>query len=110
LNYAWRFEKDALSVIPAQEERENVVYRVKYRLAAIDGIHQAFHRSECTLSAPGSKFIEYEDITPEVLGKWIEDSSPEIENIKTELATEVEKLKSEPFTITPGLPWEGRYD
>jgi hypothetical protein len=105
--YAWDFPPDAIQVVPHLEGLVDVVYRVRYRLAAIDGIYQAYHKGEVVLLPPSSEsFLTYKEITKEVLAQWAEEAIEDIAEIKDDLNQELVRLKSEPLTAEKELPWE----
>ena len=104
--YVWDFPADAIQVIPSVDELTDIVYKVRYRLAAVDEIYQAYHKGEVSLLAPSPElFLPYKEITKELLAQWVEEAIEGFDLIKANLAQEVEALKLHPFAVEKELPW-----
>ena len=105
--YAWDFPANAIQAIPHLDGLADVIYKVRYRLAAIDEIYQAYHKGEVILLSPSPEFfLPYEQVTKELLSQWVEEAIDDIAKIKIVLDQELVRLKSEPLTTEKGLPWE----
>ena len=106
MKYVWHFSKDAIVVVPIAGDLKDVIYRVSYRLSAVDGIYQSHHKGIAVFSSPIiDSFLPYQQITKEILCDWLSKQIEGVEQIKADLASKIEDLKSEPLTETRDLPW-----
>lgn len=104
IEYTWSFP--SLDVTYNEDGLTNVVNSVYWRYRANDGNYSTDVYGTVTLSAPGQPFVEFEDLTPEIVECWVvETLGPEaVDAMKINLANQIAIMK-EPKTGTVLPPW-----
>ena len=94
----------SLETSPSEDELTNVVKTVHWRYQATDGTHLADVYGSVGLNTPeASTFTPYADLTEADVISWLE-SKLQVEDLKTNLDNQLERLANPPIVNLP-LPW-----
>lgn len=105
VSYEWSFP--TLDIAYNKDGHENVVTVVHWRLAANDDAIYATAYGTVNLAPPGQPFIQYEDLTSDIVRAWTEDAmgSDALAETKASLAREIESKKHPKGGSVPP-PWD----
>lgn len=104
IEYIWSFP--SLDVTYDNEGLNNVVNTVHWRYGAKDGDHFTEVYGSVGLPAPGQPFVEFEDLTKEIVEGWVVEALglEAIVEMKKNLANQIEILK-QPKSGLVSPPW-----
>lgn len=110
ISYSWSFptldvvynEVDPVSGQPVQ----NVVSVVHWIYTAVDDTYTASTYSTVTLPPPGMPFVEFDDLTPEIVQGWVEAAlgPDQLAAMDESLANQIEAQKNPTGGALPP-PW-----
>lgn len=106
IEYNWII--GALDCYTSMNDKTNVVYTIHWRLNGIDGEYFAETYGTVGVEVPaGSVFVEYEDLTKEIVLGWLENSLGEelILSYKNSIANQIEEKKA-PKSVTLTPSWD----
>lgn len=69
ISYTWNFP--ILNVIYSEDGYSNVVQSVNWIYIAADGEFSSTRYGSVTLSPPSGQFVQYSDLTPEIVQGWV---------------------------------------
>jgi hypothetical protein len=104
ITYTWSFPQ--LDIIYSEGEYSNVVNAVHWIYQAQDG---NYYESMCgcaPLLPPSGQFIDYNDLTPEIVTGWVTEKlgQEEVDRMSADLATRIEAAKAPKGGAVPP-PW-----
>lgn len=106
INYEWKFSN--LVVTPFLDGKENIVNTVHWRLIGTneDSVSGYVYGSVTQPYNPDSEFINYEDLTKELIEQWVMEvlGNDTIENYKQNIINQIQENVS-PTNITMVAPW-----
>lgn len=101
--YKWIFP--SLECYSLKNEKKNVVFEIEYQYHAYEGEHFAFLLGKETLPLPNGEFIEFDNLTQEIVEGWLEASlGNKLDLMKTELQEMINEKKS-PNKVKLVPPW-----
>lgn len=94
IEYTWTFP--ALDVTYEEDGLKNVVNTVHWVYNAKDGDYTATMYSTVGLAAPGQPFVDYDDLTPEIVEGWVVGAMGEaaVDEMRASLAGSIESQKA----------------
>jgi hypothetical protein len=94
IEYAWTFP--TLEVTYDEDGLTNVVNNVHWIYTAKDGNYTATTYSTVGLAAPGQPFVDYNDLTLDIVEGWVVDALGEaaVAEMKASLADNIESQKA----------------
>ena len=102
ITYTWNV--NTMDVAPTDNNLNNVVKVIHWRLTATDGTHIADSFSTLSLETPDSEnFVEFDDLTEQEVIQWVE-SKVNVDNLKQGLQDRLAALANPPI-ITKQGPW-----
>ena len=96
-----------LDCYPEHEGNEKVVFTVHWSATAQDGEFSGYTYGSSSLTLdPEATFVQFADLTEEVVIGWVQNSMGEdaVAGIEANLATQIENAKNPPV-VNPPLPW-----
>jgi len=104
IDYTWSFP--ALDVTYDEDGLTNVVNTVHWIYTAKDGDYTATTYSTVGLPAPGQPFIDYNELTPEIVEGWVVGALGEetVDAMNASLAANIESQKTPKGGSLPP-PW-----
>lgn len=102
ITYTWNV--NTMDAAPSQDGLTDVVKIVHWNLNATDGTYRADIYSRITLNPPDpANFKSFDELTEAEVISWVE-SKLEVENLKADLAQQIEDQKVPPIVTLQG-PW-----
>jgi hypothetical protein len=104
IEYTWAF--GPLTVKIQEDDLQNVVYIVNWRLAGADGEFFASTYGSVQVPPPGGDFVPFDQLTEELVQQWVEDALGQnvVDEQKAYIA-EVIEFKKHPTTAVLPAPW-----
>lgn len=105
VSYEWSFP--TLDVTYSEDGFSNVVNIVHWQCVASEDTFSAMAYGTVGLPAPGTPFISFNDLTPEIVLGWVTGSLGEeyVDGMKARLAAQIESEKSPKGGAVPP-PWQ----
>lgn len=110
ITYEWSFpsldvnfnEIDPVSGEPVQ----NVVTRVNWALTGRDGVYSSTKNGTVSLPPPGVPFVNYNDLTPEIVQGWVEGQLglDNLNTLKLTIETDILEQQNPTYGELPP-PW-----
>ena len=86
-----------------RQTANNYVVTVHYRVDATDGDYTASTYGTVSYTEqPGETYIPYDDLTPEIVTGWVQDSLGKA-TVEASLQGQIDTQKNPP--VVSGLPW-----
>jgi len=111
ITYSWQFPTLDVTYNGIIQETgdavQNVVSTVHWVYTAQDGNHTATMYGTVSLPAPGQPFIDYGDLTPEIVQGWVEAAlgADEIARMQLSFVGMIE-AKKQPKSGSMSPPWQ----
>lgn len=102
----YRWEIDSIRVQEKQDDKDNVIKRVKFLLYGTRNDESAFIIDEVDLEFNSESFTAFENVTEEMMVNWIKDAvgSEKIEYYEETIESQ---LPPEELIVKP-LPWQSQ--
>lgn len=93
ITYTWSYPQ--LDVVYNEGGKQNVVQAVHWIYTATDGNYSDYMCGCTPLDAPSGTFINYNDLTPEIVTAWVTDKigGDAVDEMSADLASRVAMLK-----------------
>lgn len=105
IEYTWIINQ--IDCHPIYEGLENVVCRIHWRLAGVDGAFRAeVYGAQAIAYDPESEFILFDDLTEELAVEWLENAigAQQVDRYKGVVAAEIDR-QANPPVVTMQVPW-----
>lgn len=104
ITYSWEFP--SMDVAPSADGKTNVVRVVHWNLIATDGTRYENTPGFSSLAPPKGSFVNYADLTPQIVTGWVEGAigADELAKMKADLADRIARaIKPVIEQLSP--PW-----